>query len=222
MTAWWEGLSLLQKVFASTAIPATVLLVLQTVMLIFGLAQGDADADFDADSDADFDTDFDTDTDVDGDFDGDHGHGHGHTHSHGTRDSGLRVFSVRAFVAFFSVFGWLGLALSEGGLVSSLSLVFATLAGLAAMIIMAWLMRAMLKLQQTGNQNIGNAVGKSGTVYIPIPANRSGVGKVTLVVDGRFSEVEAVTDSDTPLKTGSSVTVVSVGSQNIVCVIPQK
>ena len=233
MTIWWEGLTLIQRIFALTAIPATVFLVLQTILLVFGLAQGGGDADgggdhdFDGDHSFDGDHDFDCDGDCDcggdcdfdgdGHFDGDHDHDSG-----GGHDPGLRIFTVRAFVAFFSVFGWLGLALSRDGFSDALSLTLSILAGLAAMVIMAWILKSMLKLQSSGNANIKDAVGKSGTVYIRVPAYRQGVGKVTLVVSGRFSEADAVTDADETLLTGSSVTVISVSNQNILCVIPKK
>ena len=34
---WWESLEIIQQVFACIAIPATVILVLQTLLLLFGL-----------------------------------------------------------------------------------------------------------------------------------------------------------------------------------------
>ena len=76
MSAWWESLTWLERLFAYVAFPATLLLILQTLMLLFGLGHdggtdtdGDADVDLDLDSDAD--ADFDTDLDVDHDLDGD-------------------------------------------------------------------------------------------------------------------------------------------------------
>lgn len=77
---WWATLTLLQQCLAVVAIPATVILVIQTILLLFGLgghaadngdSAADADSNVDIDSDADVDsgTDFDTDTDADIDTD---------------------------------------------------------------------------------------------------------------------------------------------------------
>ena len=73
-TTWWAGLTLLQQSFAAVAIPATVLLLLQTVLLLFGLGghdadHGECDHDFDHDLDHDLDHDFDHDFDHDPDLD---------------------------------------------------------------------------------------------------------------------------------------------------------
>ena len=40
---WWNALNMLQQSFAVVAIPATVMLVLQTVLLLIGLGGHDAD-----------------------------------------------------------------------------------------------------------------------------------------------------------------------------------
>ena len=36
MSAWWESLTWLERLFAYVAFPATLLLILQTLMLLFG------------------------------------------------------------------------------------------------------------------------------------------------------------------------------------------
>ena len=45
MILWWQSLDLAQQIFALVGIGATVILIIQTVMLLFGL-DDDADADF--------------------------------------------------------------------------------------------------------------------------------------------------------------------------------
>ncbi len=89
------------------------------------------------------------------------------------------------------------------------------------MVLMAVFFKAALKLQSSGNLDMRNALGKTATVYIPIPANRSGKGKVTLIVQERFVEMEAVTDFDKPLKTGTEVVGISISNQNVICVVPK-
>ena len=37
MTTWWNGLNLTQQIFALFALPATVILAIQTILLLLGL-----------------------------------------------------------------------------------------------------------------------------------------------------------------------------------------
>jgi hypothetical protein len=82
------------------------------------------------------------------------------------------------------------------------------------MLLVAWAMRGLARLQASGTVNVRNAVGASGTVYLRIPGARSGRGKVTVEVQGRSMELPAVTDGDT-LETGTSVTVESVEGDDL-------
>ncbi len=195
---WWEGMSAVQHLFMFAAIPATLILAIQTLMLLFGLGDGGGDADFDADA-----------ADVqDGGFDAHEDFSN--CDSAHDLDGDLRVFTVRGFVAFFAVFGWTGSAMLSGSMPVWFAAIAAFFAGAAAMVVIALIMKSMLKLQQSGNINNRNAVGKSGVVYITVPPQRSGSGKINLVVQERYSEMEAVTDSREPIVTGREVTVVGV------------
>ncbi len=194
---WWNAMTAAQHGFLYVAVPATLVLVIQTLLLMFGIGDGEGDVpdgdvpDMDV-GDGGFDAaeDF-SNCDMSGDLDGD-----------------LRIFTVRGLVAFFSVFGWSGTAMLGGGLPLWFAVVGAVVAGAAAMLAVAFIVKFTLKLQQSGNINPRNAVGKSGTVYITVPPARSGSGKVNLVLQERYSEMEAVTDGEQPIPSGREVTVV--------------
>jgi len=134
----------------------------------------------------------------DGDFDGDHDVDHG--------DGAFSLFSVRALASFFTFFGltgWLGTSNGWGPLRTSL---VALGAGLALMALVAWLMHLQLKLKSEGNLNPANAVGLSARVYLRIPGNNSGTGKITVKVQGRTAEFSAFTNGP-ELPTGALVKV---------------
>ncbi|MDR2712151.1 MAG: hypothetical protein LBB91_03435 [Clostridiales bacterium] len=213
MTAWWNSLTGIEQVFALMAIPATLLLLIQTVLLIFGLG-GDHGADLEVDHSAldpaGHDISFDqADHDVSTD------HDHDNTNSY---DHGLRIFTVRGFVAFFSVFGWCGLACLQGDINISLSVLISFIAGLASMVIIALLLRAALGLQSSGTLSMANAVGKSASVYMRVPADRAGRGKVNLIVQGSYIEADALTDEKTDLLPNHQVTVIGLASPNTLLV----
>ena len=122
-TNWWEGLTLLQQCFAVVAIPATVILLLQTVLLLFGLGGHDADhGEVDTDHDFDHDMDHDLDHDTDHDFDHDADHDFDHdAHDGAHHAAGIRLFTLRGIVALFAVGGWLGVAMCDLGLSPALA-----------------------------------------------------------------------------------------------------
>jgi hypothetical protein len=86
------------------------------------------------------------------------------------------------------------------------------------MVAMALIFRAMLKLQQEGTLDIRNALGKSGAVYLKIPAQRGNTGKVSLVVQDRMMELDAVTDDADPIPTGAEVTVIGISNKSALIV----
>ena len=223
MLAWWNSLTILEQVFACIASAATVVLIIQSVLLLFGVGFGGGEADaggLDGGIDSDFDTDFDTafDGDAQGDFDGTYEPGV----DTGDGGSGLSLFTVRGLVAFFAVGGWMGLALVKyTGAIWAIIIAF--LAGTAAMVGIALLFKAALKLQDRGNLDIRNAIGKTGRVYLSIPPGETGQGKVTVMVQERLVELDAVTKSAHEIKTGAIIRVSNViDSQTVLVELPEE
>lgn len=191
MINWWNELDLIQQIFALIALPSTVLIVIQTVLLLIGIG-GESDTDVDVD-------------DVDG-ID--------------LPDDGLAIFSVRGILSMLCITGWVAVALLETSLPAGVSIAIAIACGIATLIGMAYLMRAVNRLQSSGNIDIGNCIGKIAEVYIPIPSAGNGSGKVNLTVQEKFSEFTAITTSGEQLKTGSYVRVVAVSESGVLVVEP--
>ena len=81
-------------------------------------------------------------------------------------------------------------------------------------------MRLARRLQSSGNIELGDAIGKVGSVYIPIPPSMQGVGKINITIQERFVEVCAITRAKRRLKTGESVRVVATDEIGNVVVEP--
>lgn len=197
MIEWWNGMELIGQIFALIAIPATLVLVIQTVLLLFGI--GDDDLDLDG-------------VDVTGD-------GIGDTPGDGGGD-GLALFSVRGVMAMAAVGGWSGLVMYEAGINVTVTVLLALAFGFMALVGIAFFMRLAMRLQQNGTLDLGYAIGRVGTVYIPIPENMSGNGKINLAMQERFIEVDAMTTAERRLSTGESVRVVSTNENGMVVVEP--
>lgn len=129
------------------------------------------------------------------------------------------VLSFRALVAAVAFFGLTGLATLEGGFHPYLSLVLAAGAAATAMLIVAWLMRLLGSLSSEGTVSIHNALGAPATVYLPIPGASSGVGKVTIRIQDRTMEYEAMTKEEA-LKTGTPVVVTGIIGSEVLEVAP--
>ena len=126
---------------------------------------------------------------------------------------------VRGIVSMLTVFGWAGVAFWE--LMPPLpAILLATVLGLLTLIGMAYLMRAVSRLQASGNIDVENAVGKVAKVYIPIPPAGKGTGKVTITLQEKYSELSAMTTCEQKLATGSFVRVVAVDGTGILLVEP--
>ncbi len=204
MLQWWDSLSSFSQVLACMAIPATLILLIQTVLMLFGIGSGG-------------------DADVDADIDGEVGDGiFGDELPEGDIDpsglDGLRVFSVRGIIAFFVVFGWTGISLDSAGAAPVISSLSAVLAGALTMVAIAFVFRAIAKLENSGNIDNRNSIGVSGTVYLKIPAKREHRGKINIMIQGTLCERDAVTDEETDLPTGSEVVVVALSGQNTLVV----
>ncbi len=210
MALWWEGLSSLSRFFYLFAIPSTVVLLLQSVLTLIGFGMGsDGDMDF-GDGDADVELDFDGDIDIepDGiDFDLD---SDGINEFQNLAGADFRFVTFRGIIAFATMFGWIGAALAGTSLHLALTMILAILAGLGGMLIIALLFYGISKLQQSGNINYRLAIGKDANVYIPIPANKKGHGKVQLLLQERFIEANAVTNDSTMIGTNELVRVVDL------------
>ena len=168
MFDWLKSLSGLEIAYFIIACIGTVALLIQIVMMLIG-AGGEADADFD------------TDTDGDGSLD---------THT----DTGVSLFTVKGLTAFFAIGGWTGMLMLSYNVGVAITVPVSVVAGLAAYFIVWALIRLVLKLQEDGTLHYTSAIGQTATVYVSIPASRTGRGKITLVLQGRYTELDAVTD----------------------------
>lgn len=136
-------------------------------------------------------------------FDGDHG-----DHSDGFGLISIR--SIASFLTFFGLSGWWGL---EKGWGAGYSTVLGLGTGSAMMLLVAWMISLQSKLNEEGNINPDNAVGTTATVYLRIPPQGEGRGKITVSIQGRTHEYQAVSKGSEML-TGTEVRVLRRVTEN--------
>mgnify|MGYP000427149843 FL=1 len=131
---------------------------------------------------------------------------------------GFQFFTFKNIVAFFTIFGWTGITCIDNGLSTGLTLILSIIAGLLMMVLTTSLFFWMHKLAESGTLKMKNAIGVIGEVYLPIGAKRSKMGKVQIKVQGSLRELEAITDNEEELKTGTMVKVTEIVSAELLLV----
>ena len=193
IATWWASLSLIMKILWGVTLSASLIFVIQSIMTFLG-----------ADTDSDFDVDVDTSMD-------------------GTDlsniEGGSNLYTFRNFVNFVLGFGWSVILLQESIPSTAILIVVSALIGIALVALVMYMFKWLAGMQQSGNINLQrSAAGCEGKVYLTIPAARSGSGKVQITIGGAVREYDAVTENETPLKTGASIRVVDVVDANTLLV----
>ncbi len=184
MKEWFTNLSVMEQIFFWLGIVSTLFLIVQIVLMCLSSFGGDVDVDGDGDIDVD-------------------------------TDSGVSIFTIKSITAFFAVGSWSGLltcALASDSL-QWIAVIVALVSGGIAMAVVVVLLRAIVKLQCNGLFEIDKIIGHQATVYVSIPPARSGRGKITLNAQGRFVELDAVTDCETKLAVDEVVEIVSTENE---------
>ena len=189
MAEWWNGMNLFEQIMVSIAIPATIVLIIQLILLFVGMGAGDADVDIGSDADTD-----------------------------GAELFNLKLFSIRGIMAFLAIGGWVGLLMSELGLATWLAGIIGFVAGAAVAVLIAFVYKWFEKIESDGNINIRSAVGKRGTVYIPVPGKGCGRGKVNVTMEDRIVEYDAITEEAEAIPTNSAVEVADVMDETTIIV----
>ena len=188
---WYNALPSTLQVYWVIALITSLIFLIQMVLTFIGIGDADTDVDFGGDADLGGDAGF---------SDGD------------TLDTGgaMQLFTIRNFINFLLGLGWGGVCLySVIPNTIVLSLV-SILVGILFVYIFLIIYKQLRKLERNGAYHIDDCVGQTVDVYLTIPSNRSGMGKVQISFSGSVQELSALTDSDTPLRSGSKVRVTEV------------
>ncbi len=135
-----------------------------------------------------------------------------HAGAHTDGSDGLSLLSVRAISSGVAMFGAAGLGL-QAFVSPGMAAALATIPGLGAAVATAWLMEKMLGMQSSGTLQLEGAVGINAKVYLTSPATsvaNDDYGLVHLVLQGRTTELRAVTREPKALASGAEVVVISV------------
>lgn len=185
ITNWYSAMPSILQLFWGCAIVSSFVFLVQAILTLLGM---DGDSDFDLDASASSDT-----MDLGG---------------------GLSLFSVRSFVNFFVGFGWAGIGFYNLIPQPWLLYVIAAVIGCFFVWLYFFIRRQTMRLQSDGSINVKKCIGSHCDVYLRIPAENSGTGKVQISINGSIHEYSAVTKGAL-LPSGSRVRVVDVMDNDV-------
>lgn len=189
MLAWWSSLSTVMQVLWAVTLSATLIFVIQSVMTFIGIGgDGGIDTDFDASPDVDLGG-------GDGSFDA---------------DPSMNLLTFRNLVNFCLGFGWTAVLLRNTIKSDALLLTVAVLVGIGLVVVVMLLFKWLSGMQQSGNIDVHTAaVGCEGKVYLTIPGERKGEGKVQITINSAVREYDALCEGDS-IPTGTPIKVIGV------------
>ncbi len=122
----------------------------------------------------------------------------------------FQFFTFKNLIAFFTILGWSGIACLDEDYSKSVTVIVSLVCGLLMMLLMAILPYYKSKFEESDTHILKNATNTIGEVYLPIGARRSKIGKVHVRYKGALRMVDALTDSETDLKSGVVIKVKEV------------
>ena len=169
MQTWWGSLDPFMQTLWGIAIVASAVFIIQSIMTFVGM-----------DSETNFDGDFDGDMSADG----------------AGESTPFQLFTFRNLINFMLGFSWTAIALRASTESTSLMLVGGVVVGVLLVCVVMYLFKWMSGMQQSGTIEPEALVGCKGSVYLTIPAGRTGEGKVQITVRSAIREYNAMTDGD--------------------------
>lgn len=191
----WGNMTAFQQTFFVIAIVATVVMIVLIILMFIGMDEIDS---FEGVDDMDFDIDSINDEPISG-------------------IGGLKILSIRGVLAFLSIGGWTTYLLSDAIPEWAAALIGAV-AGLIAAFLLAYALKQAMKLESSGNLDYQSAIGKPAMIYIRVPAERKGRGKVILNQQGKMVEVDALTDEKEDLVRNTKVVVAALEDESTLLV----
>lgn len=122
---------------------------------------------------------------IDADFDG-------NLDDHGP----FQLFSIRNLINFLLGFSWAGISFYGSIENKSVLTAIAFLTGVSFVGIFFFVIQQILKLSEDNTFKFSDTIGKVAEVYIPIPSNKSGLGKILITLNGSTRELDAMTEGE--------------------------
>ncbi len=144
------------------------------------------------------------------DFDGDMSDG----------DAPFQLFSLRNLINFLLGFGWTGVSCYNSIENKTLLIALAVVVGIVFVFLFFIIIRQIQKLAEDNSFKLSSTLNKTADVYLAIPENKTGKGKIMISVNGSYHELDAMTEKTERIPTGAVVRIVKIENSDILIVEP--
>jgi hypothetical protein len=121
----------------------------------------------------------------------------------------FQFFSLRNLINFLLGYGWGGICFYDTFASKIWVNVFAFLTGCLFFLLFFLIIKQILKLNCDNTFQIKDTLGGTAEVYLTIPGEKSGTGKIQISIKGAFHEINARTEGE-KISTGDKVTVIEI------------
>ena len=185
MLELFQNLDPTLKAFWSVALVSSLIFLIQSILTFAGMDNSDGGS---------------------ADFHGDAGH---------DASGPFQLFSFRNLINFLLGFSWAGIAFYNTFSSKFILITIAVLVGVSMVAFFAYLISLLHGLSEDNSFNIVSTLGQTAQVYLSIPAEKSGKGKIQISIKGSVHELDAVTAGDS-IQTSAMVRVAEVLDNSLV------
>lgn len=132
-------------------------------------------------------------------------------------DAPFQLFSLRNLINFLLGFSWTGISFYNEISNRIVLVGFALAVGALFVYLFFLVIRQIQKLAEDNSFKFTDTINKSGDVYLTIPGEKAGKGKIMISIKGSVHELDAMTENGA-IKSGAVVKVVRIESGNILIV----
>lgn len=133
-------------------------------------------------------------------------------------DAPFQLFSLRNLINFLLGFSWMGISFYTTVSNKPLLVLLSVAVGALFVFLFFVIIKQVQKLAEDNSFKLSNTLHKTAEVYLTIPENRKGKGKIMISINGAFHELEAITEHGR-IPSGALVKVVKIET-NILVVEP--
>lgn len=130
-------------------------------------------------------------------------------------DTPFQLFSLRNLINFLLGFSWTGITFYSLIENKILLTILAVVVGCLFVYLFFLVIRVLMRLAEDNSFQITETIGKTAEVYLPIPQQKSGRGKVLLSIRGTIRELDAMTENER-ISANSIVKIVKVENQVLI------
>lgn len=127
----------------------------------------------------------------------------------------FQLFSLRNLINFLLGFSWTGISFYTVVPNKFFLLGLALLVGFAFVYLFFIIIKQVRKLAEDNSFKIEETVNKTAEVYLSIPGQKSGKGKIMISIKGSFHELDAMTEGDR-IPSNAMVRVVAIDSNILI------